>query len=85
MNDEVTEPTIFSTHEYIGSMDEEQQKRCADLRGVFMELENIIRHQKERGLRTFSDRCLSIALSKLEEASMYTIKAVVFEGKNVRQ
>lgn len=73
----------MSTHDYVGDITPWQKERCEQSRNLFKALEAFIQSQPENGKRTFSDRCLSITKTKLEEASMYAIKAIVFEGKEV--
>lgn len=74
----------MSTHDYVSDVNEDQKTRCEKTRALFKELEAFVQSQPDNGKRTFSDRCLSIAKTKLEEASMYVIKAIVFEGKEVK-
>lgn len=89
----LNEPGVFkeikmtdkiSAHEYIGGNYSDNQHANFDhIRMKCKELEQLLLSLPAAGSRTYSDRCISVAKTKLEECCMYAIKAVCFEGKEV--
>lgn len=77
------EEPMLSTHDYVGGLNETQTKACEMIRAKFKELEALLKTLPDHGSKTASDRFIAISKTKLEEASMYAIKAVAFEGKEV--
>lgn len=79
----VPDDKVYSTHDYIGNVSVEQQKQCDAVRAMCNDLQTLIMSLPCCGTRSFSDRCVNIARTNLEQVCMYTIKAIVFQGKTV--
>lgn len=84
MKEKDTMSEKMSTHDYIGKLTPEMQDTCDATREYFRIIENFILALPGIGSRSFSDRCYSLARTKLEEACMFAIKGIVFEGKEVK-
>lgn len=78
-----TTAKYYSTHDYIGSLTEEQTRRCETVRSFCRDFETMLRSWPESQGRSFSARCVNTACTELERAAMYAIKAICFENKNV--
>lgn len=83
-NGKCGEVKVYSTHDYIGKVSDEQQARCDKFRELCRELESFLINSPILNTRSFSDRCIAMARSNLEQCCMYGIKSIVFEGKTVR-
>lgn len=75
---------MISTHDYVGNPTDEQKAFCEKIREAFKAVESVIPDYTEVVDRTFSRRCFLLARTHLEIAAMYSIKGVVFEGKEVK-
>lgn len=74
----------ISTFDYVGFTDPDRVAASQKLRELCKMVESFLIDLPDFETRTFSDRCISIARSKLEECCMQGIKAIAFHGKKVR-
>lgn len=62
----------------------EQKKNWDRIRAACKTCEDVLISLPQFGERSFSDRCISLARTHLEECCQWAIKSVCFEGKTVR-
>lgn len=73
----------YTTFDYVSNFTPDQCATAEAIREKFKELNAMIYNFPFAGSKSFSDRCLSIAHTRLEEACMWAIKAMCFDGKEV--
>jgi len=74
----------ISTHDYVGPLSDLGQTECNEARAMFKKLESFVIECAESETNTaFQKRCFAIVRTKLEEACMFLIKGIAFEGKDV--
>jgi len=73
----------YTTFDYIGGFNDEQAAQAEAIRAKCKELNALLTSFPYSGTRSFSDRCLSIAHTRLEEVCMWAIKSICFDGKEV--
>lgn len=76
---------MLSTHDYVSGdqVSDEAKTYCEKVREAFKLVESVLLEHPANLSRDFSARCFALARTHLETACMYSIKGIVFDGKEV--
>lgn len=73
----------LSRFSYVQNLTETQQAQLADVEMLSKHFDRFLCQLPSAGSRTFSDRCIAMARTHLEDVCTNAKKAICFEGKEV--
>ena len=78
-----TTDRVYTRHDSVGDLSETQQAQCNSVRCMCVDFETLLKSLPSFGSRSFSDRCISEALTMLDYVRMNAIRSISFQGKTV--